>query len=303
MKKILIAIITILSSNILIGQSYIPMIVEGNQWNVMYYDESFGPDHPQDTWETIKYNVGDEVTIDGVNYIEIKNDNGQKLYREDTTEKKIYLRHKTDDESWDELLYDFSMKPGDTLNYYQNHKDGEIDYTIRVDSIVNFELGNGFKTTKFYISCKASLEDEFQRCGNWIEGMGTFHGIYPIQNMLTGNYITITLLCFKKNDELIYMNPDYESCDENYIATTEIAYKRLKILTNPVNKYLPIELPEEGLWSDYMITNISGKIVLSNNIKLQNNLNINVSKLQSGLYFIQINQDKGNFAIGKFIVN
>jgi hypothetical protein len=306
MKTKYFTIIVLFSTNLLLGQSYIPMLVEENQWNVMYYDGSFGPEHPYDTWETIKYNVGDDVNIDGLNYIEINNDNGIQLYREDTTEKKIYLRHETDDESWDELLYDFSMKLGDTLNYYQNHKDGEIHYTIRVDSIVNIELGNGFKTRKFYNSCKvAGWENEFHHCGNWIEGMGTFHGIYPIQKIgITGNYITITLLCFKKNDELIYMNPDFESCDENSNAINEIGYKRLKILTNPVNDNLSVELPEEEVWTDYVITNISGKNILSNNIKKSLiNLNINVYKLQSGLYFVRVKNRKGKFAIGKFIVD
>jgi len=304
MKTKYFSIIVLFSANLLLGQSYIPMLVEGNQWNVMYYDESYSPEHTHDTWETIKYKVGDDVNIDGLNYIEIKNDNGKQLYREDTTEKKIYLRHETDYGNWDELLYDFSMKPGDTLNYYQNHKDGEIHYTTRVDSIVNIELGNGFKTRKFYNSCKVDVwGNEFHSCGDWVEGMGTLQGLYPIQRIgITGNYITITLLCFKKNDELIYMNPEYESCDENS-AINEIGYKRLKILTNPVNDNLSVELPDDEFWTNYLITNISGKVVLSNNVDSQINLNINVSKLQSGLYFIHVNNGKGRYAIGKFIVN
>jgi len=71
-----------------------------------------------------------------------------------------------------------------------------------------------------------------------------------------------------------------------------------------VNDNLSVELPEEDLWTDYVITNISGKNILSNNIKNSLiNLNINVYKLQSGLYFVRVKNRKGKFAIGKFIVD
>jgi len=302
MKIKYFTIILLLSTNLLFSQSYIPMFVEGNQWNVMYYDESFGPDHPHDTWETIKYSVGDKVSKDGTNYIEIINDNGSHLYREDTAERKIYLRHETGDESWDELLYDFSMKMGDTLNYYRNQKDGEIHYTVRVDSIVNFELGNGFKTRKFYNSCKLGWEDEFRDCGNWIEGMGTFYGIYPVQKIgITGNHITKTLLCFKKNDELIYKNPDYKTCDENSDAINEIGYKRLKILPNPVNDHLSIELPEEELYENYLILDMLGKKVFSDKIITTNNLKIGVNNLKSGMYILRVEDIKGRIYLSKFV--
>ena len=305
MKTKFIAIIVLISTNLLLGQSYIPMIVEGNQWNVLYIDDSFSPEHPEKTWETVKYNVGTKVLIDSVFYQKIKfGDNSYFLIHEDTIEKKVYFRHDINGDVWDELLYDFSMKPNDTMVYYSNQKNGDIHYVIRVDSIRDISIGTGFKTREFYYSCRPIWESEFHPCGNWIEGMGTFYGINPKQKIgITGDDLWSELLCFKKNNELIYMNPDYDSCDENSNSVDEIGYKKLKILNNPVDNYLSVELPENEFWTDYLITNISGKVILSNNIKSQNNLNINVSKLQSGLYFIRVNNGKGRFSIGKFIVN
>ncbi len=307
MKTKFIAIIVLISTNLLLGQSYIPMIVKGNQWNVLYIDNSFSPEHPKKTWNTVESNVGAKVLLDSVTYYKIRVDSGNNsdlLISEDTIDKKVFLRHDVGGDVWDELLYDFSMKPNDTMVYYSNQKNGDIHYVIRVDSIRDISIGSGFKTREFYNSCRPIWEPEFHPCGNWIEGIGTFYGINPKQKIgIDGDYLIKTLLCFKKNDELFYMNPDYDSCDENSNSVDEIGYKKLKILNNPVDNYLSVELPEEEFWTDYLITSISGKVILLNNIKSQNNLNINVSKLQSGLYFIRVNNGKGRFSIGKFIVN
>ena len=73
MKSKYFTIIVLFSTNLLLGRSYIPTLVKGNQWNVMYYDESFDPEHTRDTWETIKYKVGADIIIDGLNYIEDSN--------------------------------------------------------------------------------------------------------------------------------------------------------------------------------------------------------------------------------------
>jgi len=307
MKIKFIAIIVLISTNLLLGQSYIPMTVKGNHWSILDIDNSFSPEHPKKTWKTEKYTVGAKVLLDSVIYSKIIYDTGDNSYfliREDTIDKTIYFRHNVEGDVWDELLYDFSMKPNDTMVYYINQKNGEIHYVIRVDSIKDIKIGSSFETREFYNSCRPIWEPEFQPCGSWIEGMGTFWGINPrLKIGITGDDIWSELLCFKKNNELIYMNPNYESCDENSDAINEIGYKRLKILTNPVNDNLSVELPDDEFWTDYLITNISGKVVLSNNVKSQNNLNINLSKLQSGLYFIHVNNGKGRFAIGKFIVN
>ena len=52
MKIKFIAIIVLISTNLLLGQSYIPMTVKGNHWSILDIDNSFSPEHPKKTWKT-----------------------------------------------------------------------------------------------------------------------------------------------------------------------------------------------------------------------------------------------------------
>lgn len=318
MKTKFIAIIVLISTNLLLGQSYIPIINLENEWNILVVDDYFGPGHTEKTWCTYKQIIGDTITIDNLVYNQIKvikdndciqRENGNSLYytdfllREDTLNKQVFLLEENSNSSFEKLLYDFSLKPNDTIIYYFNGTN-EPHYFLKVDSIKNIDFGNGFKTNIFYNSIKFAHEIEYSKCCTWVEGVGGYEGIrsYELEGTV-GSNIYSSLLCFKKNGDLIYMNPDYETCDENYNGVKEIGYKKLKILTNPVTNYLSVELPEDEFWISYLITDISGKLILSDKIHTQNNLFINVAELQSGLYFIQVKNGQGKFAIGKFIVD
>ncbi len=284
------------------------MIVEGNQWNVLHIDDTFTPEHPKKTWKTAKLNVDDEVVLDGVTYCKIKSYWGNNSYflimREDTLNKKIYRRHSVEGEVWEELLYDFSMKANDTMVYYKNYKGGDISYVIRVDSIREVKIGDNFETREFFNSCRAGWESEFTPCGNWIEGMGTYYGLNPRQSIgIVGDSKSRELLCFKKDGELVYMNSNYETCNENSNAVFESEFDKFKIYQNPVSDYLSIDLPAGYCTSSYLITDVSGRLVLSDKIISQNNITIDVSQLQPGLYLIKFCNGRGKNATGKFVVN
>ncbi len=299
MKNLMITIIFLLSINTIFSQSYIPLLQKANQWNLLYVDDSFSPEHTFKTWQTIKCQISDSIVIDGIQYLKV----GGYYYREDTTEKKIYLRHETEEDAWDELLYDFGMMSNDTMVYYRNSKDGEIHYVIRVDSIRNITLGTEFKTREYYISCKSDWIPEFNGCGSWIEGIGSFQGLNPkLKIGIDGDDFWHELLCFSKNGNLIYLNPEYESCDENYNAVNENPYQKINILANPVSEKLEIELPDDISWDSYVITGISARVLLSNKVNNQPKLTIDVSSLHFGIYFIRLSKGDGKIAVGKFVV-
>ena len=84
MKNLMIAIIFLLSVNTIFSQSYIPILQKANQWNLVYVDNSFSPEHTFKTWQTIKCQISDSIVIDGIQYLKV----GGYYYREDTAEKK-----------------------------------------------------------------------------------------------------------------------------------------------------------------------------------------------------------------------
>lgn len=75
--------------------------------------------------------------------------------------------------------------------------------------------------------------------------------------------------------------------------------ENVKIYPNPSSDYIRIESIEISKIKNWKIYNISG-----NCIKTGQNLNsenLNISNLQSGIYFIQIFNKNGRFAIGRFV--
>ncbi len=195
------------------------------------------------------------------------------------------------------------MMPNDTMVYYRNKKNGEIQYVIILDSIRNITLGTDFKTREYYISCKSDWIPEFNGCGSWIEGIGSFQGLNPkLKIGIDGDDFWHELLCFSKNGNLIYLNPEYESCDENYNAVNENPYQKINILANPVSEKLEIELPDDISWDSYVITGISERVLLSNKVNNQPKLTIDVSSLYFGIYFIRLSKGDGKIAVGKFVV-
>jgi len=97
------------------------------------------------------------------------------------------------------LVYDFNIEEGDTfiINEYES---------MRVDSIRFIEWG-GTNRKHWYFNYYASAL-------TWVEDVGNLDFfVYSVP--LVG--ATNRLLCFKENGNLIYQNPDYNSC---YIATS-----------------------------------------------------------------------------------
>jgi hypothetical protein len=127
----------------------------------------------------------DSLHATWISYGFIREDSSKRVY--------IYGVPKYNTSSQEELLYDFSLKKGDSISIGQG-------YYLPIDSVGYITLENKtFKT--IYIS---SLE--------WIEGIGSLDGIfYGINNMLLSG-IYRYLVCYFENGSLIYHNNNYNSC-------------------------------------------------------------------------------------------
>jgi carboxypeptidase D len=67
---------------------------------------------------------------------------------------------------------------------------------------------------------------------------------------------------------------------------------RINVYPNPVSDQVFVSLPNSIELVDYKISNLIGQVVLSN--KFEDNSKINVSSMNTGVYFLSINTDKGN---------
>ncbi len=278
------------------------MLSKDKQWNILCIDDSFSPEHPKKTWKTHKYSVVEEIEKDGKLYYKVGSEEQtilEYLMREDTDEKKVFIRYEEGNTNWEELMYDFGMNVGDTLSY----TSWGIQYTLRVDSIRSIEYMNGFETKIFYNSCRADGENEYFPCGNWIEGMGTTYNIIPKQPIgLLGEYLDYELLCFSQNDELLYKSSNYSTCDENYLSTNDLSDSKIKILTNPVRNRLQVELNDYSVWKQYRIINTLGSTILESVNISSSDLSIDLSKVKTGTYIFQMMDKYGKFGNCKFVI-
>jgi len=71
--------------------------------------------------------------------------------------------------------------------------------------------------------------------------------------------------------------------------------ENVKLYPNPASSNLNIEIGEESINSDYKIYSVSGKVILTGRLYDFNNI-IDVSNLDKGLYFIEIENSTGKIS-------
>ncbi len=250
------------------SNEYIPMLQEGNQWNILTIDDELRPGHTDTTWATTKLRIQD-----------------LQMLREDTFARKIYIS----ENNKESVLYDFGMQPGDTLAYYYPDTSLGIRFTLLLDSIRSTVFENGKPTRKYFLSIKMPGDTLFSGTIYWLEGMGSPEGPIPYKTFgYTGDFKTSFLLCFKQFDELLYMVHDYDSCDENYTETQDYTIEEPIVFPNPVHDYLRFSADANYDWQNMVIFDLFGRKVFSKFISGYNHNKIDISLLPSGTYILKI---------------
>ncbi len=212
-------------------QDYYPLVQENNEWNVLQV--IFEGGNPWDTtFYTQTYRIAGDTMINELAYkkvfiseeeIPVNWEYEGSIREED--EKVWYVSHFNNEEI---LIYDFTLNVGDTM-VFQNQP-----YMV-VDSIAFHEIA-GIERKHIYFSyIDFSPYKEL-----WIEGIGSNYGV--LSSGSGGSVGGWTwFLCMSENGELIYMNPDYNSC---FLISTEINETKsldFNIFPNPTTGLLKIE--------------------------------------------------------------
>lgn len=256
------------------------------------------------SYQNYNYTIGGDTSINNkvytkiiatlVRYNDTVYDNHiAGFLREEENHKKIYSLLTYIDDSTEVLLYDFTVKKDSIFNstYEINYHLPEGDVIIidtfyrskvmDVDTV--FYQGTNRLRIKFSDFRLNYLEDDqFQDTLEWIEGIGSNHGLLNYPN------ISFSLLCFKQNDELKYRNRFGLDCDYsgplNKIENYEI--KDISIYPNPL-KGEALNISSSDLISRILIYNISGELVgqfFPKNTQYQ----IQLNNLNRGFYIIDV---------------
>ncbi len=294
MKKYLIYFIISLISNVISGQSYQPLLVDGNRWNVLnkpfYTTLKCGKDNSSsDSIGTeILSLTADTIMINGVifrNLVSSFNTISVGYLSEDTVKHKVYFGASYLHQGTI-LLYDFDAKIHDTI--YTN--------TINiVDTIDSIKIGNQMHKRIRFNNAHDGSYGLYSRI-DWIEGIGASNGlitnILPI--LMCGTNYQRTLLCLYNHDSLIYQTDSlkYMNCfyQKTYVGINKINPKlNYRIYPNPAEDYIIIS-SDDNQKSIVEISNIQGQILIKQ--ALINDNQINLHKVKSGIYFVKIISDK-----------
>jgi hypothetical protein len=269
------------------SQDYYPLIEEDRTWNVLNIIPS-GWEPPFDTtYNTESWYIKGDTIISTYEYKILHSSSEpdptswtlRGFMREDST-KKVWLRWKNDIEEI--LIYDFSLSIGDSISI------GYMPEYYHIDSITSVEI-NGTTRNKYWIS-----QEDYDWNDTWIEGIGSNKGI--VQGMmLIGGWSW--LLCMSDYGELIYMNPNYESC---YLITeiNETEKQLIHIYPNPAKNTLIIENVENFGIKSISILNQNGQEIKQFESRLEQ---LDLSEIKSGLYFLRISLENGQL-IKKIVI-
>ncbi len=257
----------------------ISLSLNAQEWYI-YGQFTWSAPHPVGDFHEHHYQR-EAVTIGGIEYNTIyvqSEPNGNYLdgaYRNE--DNQVYYC-KWNGTSYDDevLLYDYDLEEGDFF-----HDDS--DHPMLVTEVSTITDLNGVARKKITFSF-IGLTDvtEF-----WIEGVGSNRGFMHV-GMWEADHESegemYHLLCYHVNNDVIFVNPEYNDCDMPYNVEENIVKNDISIYPNPANEVVNILNNNNLNITNVEIIDLVGRTIL-NSEKAEN---INISELPEGQYFVRI---------------
>lgn len=196
--------------------------------------------------------------------------------REDTLTRQVFLRNPVGEEG---MIYDFSIGVSDTVTINNVISGGFIEMeVIEIDSI----LINEVYRKRFHFE-----PVNWPYWDTWVEGIGSIgQGI-----IYSGFYNTspwYTLLCYKQNDMVYYMNPNYTACYYPYVSVYETKADNYKVSYNSNTNCIHVKGVLANDQAYFELYSVFGQRILQ--LPITDNAQINLGKygLKDGLYIYSI---------------
>lgn len=285
MKTLIALFFGLMISGQIYSQDYYPIVQENNVWNVLKVAPTPGVPWDSTYWTMTYKFYGDTI---------ISNQTYKKVYKSEEEipinweyegcireeEQKVWYFPQYGNE--ETLIYDFTLNIGDTVTILGWEP-------MVVDSISQIEI-NGEDRKQIYFSTWGQFIE------HWIEGIGSNFGILQSGTSLVVGWYT-RFLCMLEDGELIYMNPNYNSC---YLINTEIEEINnsiIKIYPNPAKDKIYINNTENIKIESISIIDLKGKNIMKFE---RNKTELDLSGISTGIYLLKLTY--GNEIIIKKIV-
>ena len=278
---------TLLAALLLMGglkmqaQEYLPIAQKGNEWHT--YGTAIHWINNYVNWCS-----GDTI-IGDVRYMKIMgiSNNGAPhlftVFREE--DGKVWERHLSTSE--ETLLYDFTASVGDTLCF------GEPGVSFVLDSISMVQIGD-VDRRKFWFGLEYDGSGNPRAKETWVEGIGSDFGL-----LWSGYYGVYDgwhcLLCFHQYGELVWQNPEYNTCTYPYDAVEGNKDSEISIYPNPVRDRVVIEGIEAA---EVFVYDALGQVVKT----VRGTNEIDLSGLVDGVYLLRVTDAEGKKHMARVVV-
>lgn len=288
--KTFLLILCILYSITSFSQPYLPMLEEGNVWNVEYH--SIDGDiiaHPVEI-------IG-EIEINGKIYKEVNFEYSGGICNWREENGIIYGLNTSNEEV---IQYNFNLELGDIFEFgYEScgysTQCGDAGIEFQVTSVeTQFIAGENRKVIE--------LKDDVNfpnYIKYWIEGIGSLNGVDPHEEFIDVG--TTLLVCFTKDNITTFFN-GATTCDRVILGTNDFHYKNVILYPNPVRTTSILYLTENARIDKIIIYDVSGRI-LKNETIVNNDYSINNAEFKSGIYLYQLFSKEKMVKTDKFLVN
>ncbi len=264
---------------IFVAMLVISLSVNAQTWYI-YGEYTWSAPHPVGTFHEHHYQ-GEAVTIGGVEYTTIYVDsevNGNYLdgaYRNDDNQV-FYCKWNGSSYDDEVLLYDYDLEVGDFF-----HDDD--DHPMQVTEVTTITDLNGVSRKKITFSFIGLTDvSEF-----WIEGVGSNRGFMHVGQWEADHDSEgemYHLLCYHEDNNVIFVNPEYNDCDMPYAVEDNSKDTNVSIYPNPAKDVIKILNDKDLNITNIEILDLTGRTVLSTD----KSSGINISELPEGQYFVKI---------------
>lgn len=293
MKQIILFLLFAVFTLPLFSQTYTPLLDNLDEWHftTCYYG----------CHTDVYYTDGDTLVdgktykiLDGFHFI-----SRTFLLREDIQDKKVFLNLVSPGNNQEYLLYDFSLKVGDSMHMLNPitpfPNDGGF---FQLDSIVGKPLVNGNIYDFFYFSPTPSNSTSNWNAV-WVEGIGSL----SIITAPGGNpdfFGVGELSCFFKENELFYTNLEVvEECVSVLSVSNKSALEEV-VLSKPANGTVCyLNNAEQVRYLE--VFSVQGKRIMTFINDKNKIVSLELGNLKGGMYFILAKGDFGSKRVFKVV--
>lgn len=208
--------------------------------------------------------------------------------RQDTLARKVFFV--TPNDTTEQLLFDFNMQVGDTVQGYTEDSAFGKDTVQAIDSIL---IGNSYRK-RWLLSPGANYYIQL------IEGIGSTYAMMAQSWSYASNAPDYYLGCFSQNGITLY--PDSTSNCQVIVGVISDYSKNISIVLfpNPFTNEFTIQTNTSEL-SEIIIRDISSRNILRQ--KFTNSVSLNTDQLARGLYIYEVRSKDGSCMKGKITKN